>query len=136
MKNFIIILVTISALGVGLYLHKSGESDAKIKPQVKFFHQSQILPTDVVVKVTKNGFEPPKVNIKKGGRVVWLNETSAYVWPASDPHPTHEIYGGFDPEEPFQIDEVWAFTFNKAGSWKYHDHLNPGNTGVIDVLDN
>jgi len=29
--------------------------------------------------------------------------------------------------------ESWSFKFDEGGTWKYHDHLNPGATGMIVV---
>src|SRR5690606_35921340 len=49
-------------------------------------------------------------------------------------HPTHEIYPEFDSKERVVPPENWEFVFDKAGSWKYHDHINSHATGIIIVL--
>src|SRR3989344_2395368 len=62
-------------------------------------------------------------------------------WPASASHPSHTVYpttGGcigstFDACKGLAQGESFDFTFNEAGEWKYHDHLNPGRTGTIIV---
>ena len=98
-----------------------------------FINKNQIAPGDVVVKVTPEGFVPTEVTIKKGDKVVWLNESGTYTWPASDLHPTHGVYPEFDPLEPIPAGQAWAFVFGKAGQWKFHDHLKPNRRGGVNV---
>src|SRR3990167_1712372 len=100
---------------------------------VKNRNNNQIAPGDVVVKVTPEGFVPTEVTIKKGDKVVWLNESGTYTWPASDLHPTHGVYPEFDPLEPIPAGQAWAFVFGKAGQWKFHDHLKPNRRGGVNV---
>ena len=86
-------------------------------------------------------FSPATVNIKKGGIVVFENNGSADMWPASAMHPTHADYpvtGGclgsiFDACQGIAPDDSWSFAFDVVGSWKYHDHLNPKAFGTIVV---
>lgn len=101
--------------------------------QPKFEHRNKILPTDTVIKITENGFQPATVSIKKGMRVVWINESSSYSWPASNPHPMHTNYPEFDPGEPLQNGEIWALMFERAGNREYHDHLKPSRRGTIKI---
>jgi plastocyanin len=44
-----------------------------------------------VVHVTDKGFEPESVEIRSGDTVVFENVEQQAHWPASDPHPTHEL---------------------------------------------
>jgi plastocyanin len=103
--------------------------------------------SEVIIKITANGFEPKEVEISKGTKVTWINEQPSPSWPASDVHPTHEVYPGssikkcgtpeqnkiFDACHGFKQGEKWSFVFNKVGEWYYHDHLNPSWTGEIVV---
>ncbi|MBI3335378.1 MAG: cupredoxin domain-containing protein [Candidatus Portnoybacteria bacterium] len=88
-----------------------------------------------VVKITSQGFSPETVTIKKGDTVIWLNATSEFHWPASNLHPTHTIYPEFDPREPVAPGDTWSFTFQKVGTWRYHDHLRPIDRGVVEVME-
>ncbi|MEJ0021029.1 MAG: hypothetical protein WDN47_00415 [Candidatus Doudnabacteria bacterium] len=143
-KKIIIILLCVIVLVLGVYAYKlafvkpsdagTSQADSNSEP-AKFSTQDKILPTDVVVKVTDNGFVPDSVTVKKGTPVVWLNQTSSFVWPASDPHPLHTDYPGFDPQEPFKNGETWAFTFDRVGNWGYHNHLQPSMKGTVHVTE-
>ncbi len=93
------------------------------------------------IEITSSGFSPKTLEINKGDSVTWTNKGSSSSWPASAMHPTHNVYpesGGcigstFDACKGLKTGESWTFTFNEAGSWNYHDHLNTGRTGTIVV---
>ncbi len=53
----------------------------------------------VVVHVTEKGFEPRSVEVGAGETMVFENVDDEGHWPASDDHPTHEIYPAFDPNK-------------------------------------
>lgn len=90
---------------------------------------------------TDTGYSPSSLTIKKGETVIFKNQSSRSMWPASAFHPTHKEYpttGGclgstFDACKGVQPGGSWSFTFNFAGGWKYHDHLSPTNFGAILV---
>lgn len=85
------------------------------------------------VVLTPDGFQPQELDIREGQRVGFTTTRSVPFWPASDLHPSHEIYRAFDPREPISPDGEWTFRFAKSGTWTYHDHLAPQFTGVIRV---
>lgn len=87
----------------------------------------------IVVEMRNDGFYPPEVRINIGDAVNFINKTDKSFWPASNLHPTHEIYPEFDPKQPIDSGKGWSFKFTKIGEWKYHDHLSPINKGVIYV---
>jgi plastocyanin len=84
----------------------------------------------------KNGsFEPDLITVTKGTRVIFKNADAAPHWPASNPHPTHDIYPEFDPQQNVDPGTEWSFIFGKVGTWKYHDHLNPTVRGTVVVTE-
>ncbi|HEY1074827.1 MAG TPA: cupredoxin domain-containing protein [Patescibacteria group bacterium] len=85
--------------------------------------------------VTFNGqaFSPRSLTIKVGDTVRFLNNGSQSIWVASDPHPVHTKYSAFDAERGYAPGETYSFTFTKAGTWTYHNHLNSSQTGTIVV---
>jgi plastocyanin len=99
-----------------------------------FFYYNQKSVEPIIIK-TEDGFSPAILKIQKGQKVTFVNKSGHPVWPASDLHPTHSIYSEFDSRGPIQNEQSWDFIFNKTGSWKYHDHLAPYMTGVIEVYE-
>lgn len=93
-------------------------------------------PNSVVHKMVlgEDGYEPRDITITVGDSVEFSTIGDKPYWPASNVHPTHRIYSEFDPKEPVQPEDVWQFTFDQAGEWRYHDHLAPFYTGVITVV--
>lgn len=77
------------------------------------------------VEITKNGFVPETISIKRGALVTWTNSDTGPHQVASDPHPLHTNLEGFDSEEALRKDESFSFTLEKSGTFTYHDHLNP-----------
>lgn len=86
-----------------------------------------------VVTYTNAGFSPTTLRIKKGETVSFKNEELESMWVASNPHPIHTDYSGFDAKRGYSKGESYLFSFTKSGTWKYHNHLNPGEGGVIIV---
>ncbi|MDP2735416.1 MAG: hypothetical protein Q8P12_04365 [bacterium] len=96
----------------------------------------EIVPAaDYVVEISDAGFLPETLEIRLGETVAWVNRGEGYYWPASNIHPTHEIYPEFDPREPLAPGEAWAFTFEQAGEWRCHDHLGPSRNCTIRVSE-
>ncbi len=85
------------------------------------------------VVLRDDGFHPSKVTIQEGDTVVFKNATNKPFWPASNVHPTHTAYPEFDPKEPIPVGESWEFTFTKAGSYLYHDHIASNLEGEVLV---
>jgi len=99
------------------------------------------------IAITSSGYSPSTLTINKGDTVTFVNQGSSSNWPASNVHPTHTSYPGssiqkcgssqesniFDACHGLRGGESYSFTFNDAGSWRYHDHLHPTSGGTIVV---
>jgi plastocyanin len=99
---------------------------------------SSVSPVDTAgaaatIRMKTDAFEPTTVTVKKGDKVCWANDDAEARWPASNIHPTHEIYSDFDPKTPVRSGESWCFVFAKPGIWKFHDHLFPELIGTVNV---
>jgi plastocyanin len=90
-------------------------------------------PASHTIQMKKGEFVPAEISILQGDTVVFENLDSVDRWPASNIHPTHEIYSDFDPKRGLKPGEKWSFTFTRSGSWKFHDHLIPALVGSIEV---
>ena len=89
------------------------------------------LPNSWVVEFTDDGFVPKRIEIEVGQQVRFVNSSESSLWPASNIHPTHQIMAEFDAGSPIGADGVWAFTFDKPGFWRYHNHMVPEHSGLI-----
>jgi plastocyanin len=119
-KIFVLVLILVIAAAI-LFLRS--EDRPEIEPAA-------------TISITENGFIPYEVTIRKGDSVRFINDgEDGYVWPASDLHPTHELYPEFDPREPVGPGDSWTFTFERAGTWKMHDHLKSRSRGSIIVIE-
>jgi plastocyanin len=100
---------------------------------------SEVLPPspstsqEIVIMMNNSAYAPDKVTIKKGDTVKFVNAASEDRWPASNIHPTHQIYPEFDPKRPVGPGQSWSFTFDKVGAWRCHDHLDPSISCTITV---
>lgn len=86
------------------------------------------------VVLTERGFQPNEIRVRRGSMVTFSSTEDNKYWPASDSHPAHGIYPEFDPERPLEPGESWNFTFEKEGSWGFHDHLRSYFIGTVHVV--
>ena len=142
-KNLIVMVTVLLALSLFFYGCASGSTGVNeaAANQQNQPQQPQSAPSGNTVEITAAGFSPKTLTISAGETVTFANKDAAPHWPASAAHPTHAVYpetGGcigskFDACRGLNEGESFAFTFNAKGTWKYHDHLNPGMTGTIEV---
>lgn len=85
------------------------------------------------IRYTDNGFLPKEIKGPVGTMVEFVNESSMDMWVASNLHPEHEELPTFDQFRPYKIGGVYRYVFDKAGTWEYHDHLNPALEGVVNI---
>jgi plastocyanin len=85
------------------------------------------------VSYTNNGYEPRETRIAVGENVRFVNNSNDDVWTASGPHPAHTNFPAFDEKQESVPGTSYSFTFTEKGTWRYHNHLNPGHTGTIVV---
>jgi plastocyanin len=88
-----------------------------------------------VVTYTDTGYAPKSVTVKKGSIVTFVNESSRSMWTASDVHPTHLLLPGFDQKTSVVKDGTYEYTFEKVGTWTYHNHVNPTDKGTVVVTE-
>lgn len=101
--------------------------------QIKGVIRFEPVSKEYTITITEAGFTPDELTIRKGDIVHFKNEDADSHWPASNPHPIHDIYSQFDPKTAILPNTTWSFQLNKTGEWHYHDHMIPYNTGVILV---
>lgn len=135
MNKYIITIVIIIIVVLGGYFLFSGSYQSA--PSAT---QSPVV-EEKLITYTDSGYSPSAITIKKGEAIAFKNQSSRSMWTASAVHPTHLGYptsGGcigstFDACQGIQPGNSWSFTFDITGTWKYHNHLNPTDTGTIVV---
>jgi plastocyanin len=106
-------------------------------------------PTFKVVTLTDNGFSPTSITIARGETIRFVNDSSRNMWVGADEHPTHTEYDGtstrehcangmntgasFDQCTAVAKGVSWDYTFEKSGTFGYHNHVGASNTGTIVV---
>lgn len=96
-------------------------------------NSSSSVTSAATVSITSSGFVPATVTVKAGQAVTWKNTATSTHWPASNPHPEHTGLSGFDALRGLSAGETYSYTFARAGTFPYHDHLNPLLTGTVIV---
>lgn len=85
------------------------------------------------VTITQSGFLPKSVTIKVGETVTWINDDSASHTVNSDLHPIHTLFPILNKVSLIKAGEKKSLQFTTAGTFTYHDHLNPSSTGSVTV---
>lgn len=100
--------------------------------------------TTTTVTYSASGFSPASITVKTGSTVRFVNQSGSNMWVASDIHPSHSLYAGTTlrdhcPDtsgtafDQCAAGNEYTFTFTKAGTWKYHNHVNAADTGTVIV---
>lgn len=146
-NNLIIVIIAVLVLGGGAYAltqkpAKNNTPAATTTPATSTNNDTTASPTpaanpnDQVAAVTityKDGaFSPTTVTIKSGESVNVINGSNGSLDFKSDPHPTHTDNTELNAGE-IAAGSSMKITVTKAGTWGYHNHLNPTETGSIVV---
>lgn len=143
-KNYLVWgVVALVVVLAGYYLVKGYQSPASQTQNqpvtVKTVTPTRVAATSAEVKAkvtadyTDSGFTPKTVTVKLGDTVTWTNKSGKAMWVASAPHPVHTDLPGFDQLKSVGKGDTYSYTFTKVGSWKYHNHLGPTDTGTVVV---
>lgn len=105
--------------------------------------------TPTVITYTDSGFSPKTFTVKEGTTVRFVNNSSHGMWVAVGNHPTHTLYDGttetshcsngtdttgtFDECKAVNPGTVYSFTFQKAGTFPFHNHVQSSDTGTVTV---
>ena len=67
--------------------------------------------TTHIVEISEDGFSPNLTEILAGDSIEFVNTGELDHWPASNAHPTHQLYADFDARRPILPEGSWTFTF-------------------------
>lgn len=107
---------------------------------------SSAAPMSATITYNGTSYSPSEVTIKKGGTVHWTNTSNEGMWVASAQHPSHTVYSGTTRQEHCPdtsgtaFDQCvsgnsFSFTFEKVGTWSFHNHLNASAWGKVVVVE-
>lgn len=141
-RNLVIGVIVVLVILVGWYFLQSQKPQAPAPaPQVipqeeeEATKEAEAEDEDMeeeVVTVGSTGFSPKEISIKVGEEVSWMNEDRAVHTVNSAVHPTHQVYPPLNLGN-IQTGGKVSLSFPEAGTYKYHDHLNPSFTGSVIV---
>lgn len=140
MKKIIIAAAGIVILGGGAYAltRNSGKKDSSPDNTFNTTQKSAVADTSdnkissTTIIYNGSNFSPSTLTIKAGTTVKVVNNSNSELQFDSDPHPAHTS----NPElnvgsvEPGQSAK---FTANTTGTYGYHNHGNPSQTGTLVV---
>lgn len=111
---------------VGLVFYLGFKPKTKKEDAKKATDQKQVVvPEEASISISSTKFNPESISVKKGTLVTWVNDDSAIHHPAADPHPTHDQSGNIGEGDVLAKGETFSYTFEKEGTYTYHDNLNP-----------
>ncbi|HVW66108.1 MAG TPA: S-layer homology domain-containing protein [Candidatus Peribacteraceae bacterium] len=79
------------------------------------------------VTYTNSGFSPSILHVKVGTTVTFKNLSNNSMWIAGSSYP------GLDSQQGYATGEIYAFTFNRVGTWSYENRLHASDTATIVV---
>lgn len=139
-KALVIVVIIVVVAGVILALGRRGSyaptttrtTPTKQQPNTISSPQTETDVQEKTVTVTSLGFEPKIVTVKAGTKVVWINNSAATANVSSAVHPTHLVYPPLNLGS-FENGKTVSLIFDKPGTYKYHNHLNPSQTGQVVI---
>lgn len=129
----LLIVILLAGGGYAYYNYIQGRLPFINRPEVA---KEEVVATQSEIFIEDLGFTPSTIQIKKGSQVTWTNKSQAPHWIASDPHPSHDGLPGLDSTSAIAQNDSYSYTFEKSGTFTYHDHLNPLKfKGTIIVIE-
>jgi plastocyanin len=128
------IIITVTVIGIGGLLFLSTDNQAK--PDNTNEHMSsqtvknEAKPGENEIFITDFAFKEPKLVIKKGTKVTWVNKDGAH----HDITPLQES-NDFRGSELLSKGETYSFTFMKTGTYEYKCSPHPYMKASVEVTE-
>ena len=156
MKKNLIIIMTIIIVATGIYFYFQNKS-VVLPVSEKLLENEELItdeetanaPMQIMVIYREDGFNPKFATIKKGGKIIFRNDSLKPMWVASARHPEHDEYEGtsitkcgtaeatgmFDMCKEYESGTSWEFQFDNVGEWRFHDHFSASHFGSVKVVE-
>lgn len=116
----LIIVLLLLVIGVGAFTLSSGSNNPSSSTA------SLLATKPGQVSVTDAGFVPATITVKVGQAITWTNTDNSAHTVASDPYPSDNTLAGLNSAQSLTAaNDHYTFVFHKAGTYTYHDDLNP-----------
>ncbi|MBU2632791.1 hypothetical protein KKG52_03680 [Patescibacteria group bacterium] len=129
-KFIIKVVVAIVLILVIFALRGNLTKQEKIKTELETTQTTK--EAQAIITVTSSGFNPANTTIKPNTRIIWINKTNGNVTVNSAEYPTNKLHPFLNLGEFASSSSVQA-VFTKNGTYKYHNYLNPKQTGMVVV---
>lgn len=138
--GWLAVAVLVIVGGYLLFSQKKGEAPPQTQTTPTIAEETtteaETTPTEemqeVTVNYTSDGFNPQDLTVKVGTKTTWTNKSGDKLQVSSSPHPLHTDYPALNQKAIEDGDSV-SFVFDKAGTYKYHNHLNTSHQGSVVV---
>ena len=128
-KKYLIVLAAVLAvllvIGLGLLIYRF------VNPQVVDKEVAKV----AYISITDHGFVPSEITVDRGTSVVWRNETTDPHQIASNPYPERDDLPSLNSDSHLQPSSEYSYTFDKTGTFGYHDYLRPTTSAKITVVE-
>lgn len=84
------------------------------------------------VRITRQGFEPSTLVVKRGTKITWSNADSGLHQVASNQYPTDKDLPGLK-SEILNNAQTYTYVANTTGSFGYHDQMKPTINGTLVI---
>jgi plastocyanin len=132
-RRIIIFVLAVVIVGGFVFLENFQNKNNTIQTDTKP-SAIKTVPKQTRVILTKDGFSPPTITIKKGEIVYWENNSGELSTVNSADHPTHKR-NDFLNLGTFEANSSLSTDFEKTGTYNYHNHYNDEQMGTIIVTD-
>lgn len=132
-KNLLVIGIAVVVVLVGWYFLQGQKSyNPSSVPVAETVSSPSAEIKENIIIISDNSFSPAEITIKVDESLIWKNETLENHTVNSSAHPAHTDYTPLNLGN-IPLGESKSLSFPVAGTYKYHDHLNPSLAGIIIV---
>ena len=136
----IVLVLAVVGVGLGLFFANQGNTETEPTPVPKATAKpgatataspsGSAANTQPAIRFTSSGFLPVTLTVAAGATVTIHNDSDRTLEFASDPHPTH-TENPFLNLGTFAPGQTKTVKIPEAGTFTYHNHLDPSLTGTI-----
>lgn len=133
--HLLLILLILALIAGGVYYYLNSTNKEILENlQLPSGKKEIVVASTAQVGITSKGFMPQTIKVKKGVQIIWTNTDKSAHKVSSDPHPTHTNLAGLN-SPTLLANQTYSYIFETAGTYTYHDHLNPFKFKGIVVVE-